>query len=53
MAQDEVYSYSPKESEREKRRDKKRRPRMQISGRSVMELARIIAERARRLKGKK
>jgi hypothetical protein len=47
MVQEDTYSYSPKESEREQRRDKKRRPRMQISGRSVLGLAQIIAKRAK------
>jgi hypothetical protein len=47
MAQNDIESYSPKESEREQRRDKKRRPRMQISGRSVLGLAQIIAKRAK------
>lgn len=46
MPKDELSYYSPKESEREKRREKKRRPKMQISGRSVVDLARIIANRA-------
>lgn len=46
MVRDETYGYSPKESEKEKRRDKKRRPRMNISGRSVLNLAEIIAKRA-------
>jgi hypothetical protein len=47
MAQDDIYGYSPKESEREKRRDKKRQPRMNISGRSVLGLAQIIAGRVK------
>jgi len=47
MAQDDIYGYSPKEAEREKRRDKKRQPRMNISGRSVLGLAQIIAGRAK------
>jgi hypothetical protein len=47
MARDEIENYSLKEAEKEKRRDKKRRPRMEISGRSVLGLAQIIAERAK------
>ncbi|HLD96344.1 MAG TPA: hypothetical protein VI794_01275 [Patescibacteria group bacterium] len=47
MVQNDIESYSPKESEREKRRDKKRQPRMEISGRSVLGLAQIIANRAK------
>jgi len=47
MVQDDINGYSSKESEREQRRDKKRRPRMQISGRSVLGLAQIIAKRAK------
>jgi len=47
MSQDDTYGYSPKEAEREKRRDKKRQPRMNISGRSVLGLAQIIAGRAK------
>ncbi|MDP1710404.1 MAG: hypothetical protein Q8L46_00455 [candidate division WWE3 bacterium] len=46
MADDDLNSYSPKEGEREKRREKKRRPRMQISGRSVIGLAQMIVKRA-------
>lgn len=46
MVRDELDNYSPKESERERRRDKKRQPRMNISGRSVLGLAEIIAKRA-------
>jgi len=36
-----------KEKERIKRREKKRRPKMGISGRSILTLARIIREKAR------
>jgi hypothetical protein len=35
-----------KEKERAKRRDKKRRPKMRVSGRSVLTLAEIIKKRA-------
>ena len=51
MVRDEVFYYSPKESEREKRREKKRRPKMMISGRSVLGLAKMIAERASSVEG--
>lgn len=44
---EDTYNYSPKEAEREKRREKKKRPRMVISGRSVIGLAGIIARRAK------
>uniref|UniRef100_A0A831YZL5 Uncharacterized protein n=1 Tax=candidate division WWE3 bacterium TaxID=2053526 RepID=A0A831YZL5_UNCKA len=50
MVRDDIYDYSPKEAEREKRREKKRRPRMRISGRSVLGLAQMIAQRAQRAK---
>lgn len=35
------------EEERAERREKKRRPKMTISGRSVLDLARILREKAR------
>lgn len=47
MPKDELYQYSSKESERSKRREKKRRPKMGVSGRSVFNLARIITERGK------
>lgn len=53
MVQEDIYNYSPKEGEREERRDKKRRPRMQISGRGVVNLARMIAARGRPVPKKK
>ncbi|NIT04359.1 hypothetical protein GTO10_05600 [Candidatus Saccharibacteria bacterium] len=42
MAGNEFQEYSPKEEERVKRREKKRKPSMGVSGRSVLELARLI-----------
>lgn len=47
MPRDELYQYSSKESERSERREKKRRPKMGVSGRSVFNLARIITERGK------
>ncbi len=49
MPKDELYQYSPKESERSKRREKKRRPKMGVSGRSVFNLAQIIAKRGKEI----
>ncbi|MEX1068553.1 MAG: hypothetical protein WD940_02875 [Patescibacteria group bacterium] len=46
MVRDDIYRDFPKEAEKEDRREKKRRPRMNISGRSVLNLAEIIAKRA-------
>ncbi|GMR19274.1 MAG: hypothetical protein BMS9Abin34_406 [Patescibacteria group bacterium] len=46
MSRDELHGYSSKEAERAKRREKKRQPKMRISGRSVLELARIISARS-------
>ncbi|OGC62633.1 hypothetical protein A3J33_01710 [candidate division WWE3 bacterium RIFCSPLOWO2_02_FULL_53_10] len=46
MVQDDLYGYSPKEAEKEERREKKQKPRMNISGRSVFGLAEIISKRA-------
>ena len=37
----------PEEKERVERREKKRRPKMHISGRSVLNLVRIVREKAR------
>ncbi len=53
MVNEDTYNYSPKEAEREKRREKKKRPRMVISGRSVIGLAGIIARRAKEEENKK
>jgi len=53
MIREDVYGFSPKEAEREKRRQKKRRPGMIVSGRSVIGLAQIIAKRAQQGSKKK
>ena len=45
MARDEISEYSPKENERAERREKKRQPKMRVTGRGVVELARIISKR--------
>ena len=45
---EEVQEFSAKEAEREKRREKKRRPGMQVSGRSVITLAQIIQKKAKK-----
>jgi len=46
MSRDDYLELPPKERERTERREKKRRPKMAIAGRSLLTLAQIIQKKA-------